>query len=222
MAGLALLLLAAFALVEVGRLVRDARRARRLNRAMHELRRPLQAIAMSLATAARPTSAGAEACLRQARCALRELDAIVNGGTTSPARRRVGIGDVDRGARAALAVRRRRGGGSGSRSGHRGRRRPARGGARQPRLQRSPSRHRRGPGPGGLRRRQGEVRGPRFRAPRSARLRASRSAATVTVSRWPTEVVTAHGGALVPPCREPRGGTLAAISLPVASHPAGG
>ena len=53
-------------MVEAGRLVRDAARARRLNRAMHELRRPLQAIALSL-EARSPDLVGAEACLEQAR-----------------------------------------------------------------------------------------------------------------------------------------------------------
>ena len=45
------ILVAAVALVEIARVLRDARRARRMNRAMHELRRPLQAIALGLESA---------------------------------------------------------------------------------------------------------------------------------------------------------------------------
>jgi signal transduction histidine kinase len=74
-----LILLAAVTAVEAGRVIRDARRVRRMNRAMHELRRPLQAMALSLESAS-PDLAGAEACLDQARGALRELDSVVNGG----------------------------------------------------------------------------------------------------------------------------------------------
>jgi signal transduction histidine kinase len=74
-----ILVLGALTIVEGWRLVRDARRARRLNRAVHELRRPLQAIALNLSGCPSDPS-GAEACLRQARRALRELDATINGG----------------------------------------------------------------------------------------------------------------------------------------------
>ncbi len=93
MAGLFILLLGAVALVEGGRLIRDARRARQLNRGMHELRRPLQAIALTL-EARSPDLVGAEACLEQARRALRELDATVNGRRPGSLVRRTRIGEV--------------------------------------------------------------------------------------------------------------------------------
>lgn len=88
-----LILVAALVLVEAGRGIRDARRARRMNRAMHELRRPLQAIALGLESAS-PDLGGAGACLEQARSALRELDSIVNGGREPRVVRRVPIGEV--------------------------------------------------------------------------------------------------------------------------------
>ncbi len=93
MAATLLLLIAAVVAVEAGRTLRDARRARRINRAMHELRRPLQAIALSLESTA-PDLGGAEACLEQARGALRELDAIVNGGAERRSLRRAPVADV--------------------------------------------------------------------------------------------------------------------------------
>ncbi len=93
MAGLVIILLGTLALVEGGRLFRDARRARRLNRGMHELRRPLQAIALTL-EARSPDLVGAEACLEQARRALRELDATVNGRRPGSLVRRARIGEV--------------------------------------------------------------------------------------------------------------------------------
>ena len=93
MAATLLLLLAALTAVEAGRVLRDARRARRMNRAMHELRRPLQAIALSLESAS-PDLGGAESCLEQARAALRELDAAVNGRSDPRPVRRTPIADV--------------------------------------------------------------------------------------------------------------------------------
>jgi signal transduction histidine kinase len=93
LAGLVIILLGAVALVEGGRLIRDARRARRLNLGMHELRRPLQAIALTL-EARSPDLVGAEACLEQARRALRELDATVNGRRPGSLTRQARIGEV--------------------------------------------------------------------------------------------------------------------------------
>ncbi|MFN8113360.1 MAG: hypothetical protein U0R51_09165 [Solirubrobacterales bacterium] len=88
-----IILLAAIGLVEAGRMLRDARRARRLNRAMHEVRRPLQAIALGLEKASLdPAATGS--CLEQARGALRELDAVVNGRRDEPAVSRALVGDV--------------------------------------------------------------------------------------------------------------------------------
>ena len=89
----AIILLAAIGLVEAGRILRDARRARRLNRAMHEVRRPLQAIALGLEKASLdPAATGS--CLEQARGALRELDAVVNGRREGPAISRAMVGEV--------------------------------------------------------------------------------------------------------------------------------
>ena len=141
---------------------------------MHEVRRPLQAIALSLEKAS-PTSSATGACLEQARAALRELDAIVNGAPrrSRPVSRAL-VGEVLDGlagrwrfADVEVEPRLRR---------RRDRRRPdpPRRRARQPRRQRAPPRHRRRQGPGrhdGARR---PVRGPRRRsrhrrrAPRSA------------------------------------------------------
>ena len=88
-----IILLAAVALVEAGRMVRDARRSRRLNRAMHEVRRPLQAIALNLGKASLDPAV-TSACLEQARSALRELDAVVNGRREQPAVSRALVGEV--------------------------------------------------------------------------------------------------------------------------------
>jgi signal transduction histidine kinase len=90
---IAILLAAAAVTVEAGRTLRDARRARRLNRALHELRRPLQAITLSLDSAA-PDVGAAAACLEQARAALRDLDAVVNGGREPRAVRRAAVSEV--------------------------------------------------------------------------------------------------------------------------------
>lgn len=86
-------LLAALLLFEAGRIVREARRTRRLNRALHELRRPLQALALSLGSPG-PERGGAGSCLAQARAALRELDAVVNGRREPPAVSRTLVGEV--------------------------------------------------------------------------------------------------------------------------------
>jgi signal transduction histidine kinase len=93
MAAVAIILLAALAAVESTRLLRDARRSRRMNRAVHELRRPLQAIALTL-EARSPDLVGAEACLEQARRALLDLDATVNGRRPGTSVCRARIGEV--------------------------------------------------------------------------------------------------------------------------------
>lgn len=93
MGAVVIILLVAVTAVEAGRVLRDARRARRINRAIHELRRPLQAIALSLEAAA-PDLRGAGACLDQARAALRDLDAVVNGRADPPPVRRVPVAEV--------------------------------------------------------------------------------------------------------------------------------
>jgi signal transduction histidine kinase len=76
--------------VLVGVRVREARRTEELNRGLHELRRPLQALALG-AGAGRDDSAGdtaAPAPLDLAICALTDLDRAVNGGPR-PSRRKL-------------------------------------------------------------------------------------------------------------------------------------
>lgn len=73
----AVLILLAVAAVEIARVIVAFRRAVRLNRALHELRRPLQSISLSI-EGEHPDLACAGACLEQARAALAELDAAVN------------------------------------------------------------------------------------------------------------------------------------------------
>lgn len=77
LAAVALLILLAVAAVEIARVIVAFRRAVRLNRALHELRRPLQSISLSI-EGEHPDLACASACLEQARAALSELDAAVN------------------------------------------------------------------------------------------------------------------------------------------------
>lgn len=72
------LLLAGIVVVEAARALAVARRSSRLNRGLHELRRPLQSLALVLGRAA-PDLACARACLEQARGGLEELDAAING-----------------------------------------------------------------------------------------------------------------------------------------------
>ena len=67
------------ALLEAHRLRVGARRTVVLNRRMHELRRPLQALVL-LAERPHPERAALRGCLVQARGALGELDATINGG----------------------------------------------------------------------------------------------------------------------------------------------
>ena len=76
-AGGLILLGSAVIAVEVARLIAGFRRAVRLNRALHELRRPLQSIALTIDDE-HPDLVCAVACLEQARFALEELDAAVN------------------------------------------------------------------------------------------------------------------------------------------------
>lgn len=89
----AVLIALALIAVELGRLLAGFRRAVRLNRALHELRRPLQSISLSLEGAA-PDVRSAEACLEQARLALADLDAVVNRRELSPRRVRTAVGEV--------------------------------------------------------------------------------------------------------------------------------
>ncbi len=93
LAGAAALIVLALVAVELARLVAGFRRAVRLNRALHELRRPLQSISLSLEGAA-PDVRSAEACLEQARHALADLDAVVNRRELTPRIVRTAVGEV--------------------------------------------------------------------------------------------------------------------------------
>jgi two-component system osmolarity sensor histidine kinase EnvZ len=93
LADAAVLIALALVAVEAGRLLAGLRRAVRVNRALHELRRPLQSISLSL-TGSVPDVRSAEACLEQARLALAELDAVVNHRGLSPRLVRTAVGEV--------------------------------------------------------------------------------------------------------------------------------
>ena len=69
---------AVLALALVGQQVRAGRRRTALNRALHELRRPLQALALALSTPSAPRLAAGS--LELALAALDRLDAELNGG----------------------------------------------------------------------------------------------------------------------------------------------
>jgi signal transduction histidine kinase len=62
--------------------LRAGRRRTALNEAMHELRRPLQALALAAPAAAGP--AGVESSLQMAAVALERLDREINGGPAAP------------------------------------------------------------------------------------------------------------------------------------------
>jgi len=82
---------AMLAIALLGQQIRIGRRRETLNRAIHELRRPLQALAMGLAGSRAPAVAGSS--IELALAALARLDAEVNGGRppegTAPARCRL-------------------------------------------------------------------------------------------------------------------------------------
>lgn len=102
------LLLVAIVVVECTRVIAGFRRAVRLNRALHELRRPLQAI--SLAVEGRsPDLRCAGACLDQARRALEDLDAAINRRAVAPRPVRTALEEIataleDRWSLAAVRV----------------------------------------------------------------------------------------------------------------------
>ena len=68
--------------------VRTGRRRSAINEAIHELRRPLQALALSGA-GPRPAMGAVESSARLAAAALERLDREVNGGPWAPSRERV-------------------------------------------------------------------------------------------------------------------------------------
>ena len=169
--------------------------------------------------AARPTSSAPSACLEQARRALRELDATVNGrrpgaiGSPGPDHRGA------RGPRAALALRRRRGRGACPR--RRDRCRPDDGSAPRSTTW-SPTRSVTAAGSSRSERRPAAatrasrsataVRRPAGPAPKAAR----GGPVTATGSTWSPESPRPTEGSATPAGPAHGGGTLAAISLPVA------
>src|SRR5262245_59307273 len=82
------------AVVVAGRL-RGNRRRVRLNRALHELRRPLQVLTLAARTPA-PSAETRHGQIAPALDALGELDRIVNGGPRSRARRIADAGELAR------------------------------------------------------------------------------------------------------------------------------
>ena len=216
-----IILLAAVGLVEVARVLRDARRARRLNRAMHEVRRPLQTLALGLERASLdPAATGS--CLEQARGALRELDAVVNGRREPPAAGRAAVGEVLDGLagrwrfadvvvdRACSAIEIDAD--------------LTRLAAALDNLVANALRH----GTGMVRVRAATTaRGVRFEVrdsgPAAAPKRRSRRDPRHGHGfRVVTDVAASHGGSAAAAAPSPGGGTIAAISLPVSSGPPGG
>lgn len=215
-AALVALLLAAVLAVELCRLLRNARRAVRINRALHELRRPLQAVALALGGEHRDLPS-ANACLEQARCALGELDAAINGGAQISGRARVALADVATGLEhrwraAGVQV-------EAPLTSEQVTADPGRLGAALDNLVANALRH--GTAPVSVRARSSsgvacfEVRdgGPAEGTPPVAHRRDPRHGHGLRVA---ASVAASHGGALTPPRPEPAGGTLATLSVPTA------
>jgi signal transduction histidine kinase len=207
------LLLAAVAAIESARLVRNARRGLRINRALHELRRPLQSMALALSPEGGDLRS-ARACFEQARDALADLDAAVNGRTRTPARVRVALSELavaleDRWRLAGVRVDPPGGGEVVDAD-------PGRLGAALDNLVANALRHGHGP-----------VRVRALTGPGVARFEVSdsgpRAAGAVPDPRrghglrLAAGVAAGHGGVVVPPHRSPGGETIAALSLPTAS-----
>mgnify|MGYP000504076506 CR=1 FL=1 len=213
LAGTAALLLLAVISVELLRLVANARRAVRIQRALHELRRPLHSIGLALGGAVHDAR-GAEACLEQARRALTDLEAIVDGRRIGPERVRVALTDLARGLEDRWRM-------AGVRVDP-----PSGGevleadlgglGAALDNLVENALRHGSGPvhvraltAPGVAR---FEVRdGGPAPGPAAEANVASRHGHGLAVA---AAVATSHGGSLAPPRRSAAGGTVAALSLP--------
>lgn len=80
-------------LAHLHRVIAADRRGRKLNLALHELRRPLQSL--SLLVEARRLDRGAlGACLDQTRVALGDLDAAINGGAATASMIRLPLAEV--------------------------------------------------------------------------------------------------------------------------------
>jgi signal transduction histidine kinase len=99
---------ASFAMATGITALREGRRRSSLNEAMHELRRPLQGLALSL-PAEQSENGPAEACLRMAVAAVERLDREINGDTleapTVPASLRPAVeAAIDRWRRPTVAL----------------------------------------------------------------------------------------------------------------------
>ncbi len=82
-------LAATLAMTVTAQALRAGRRRSALNEAMHELRRPLQTVALSVSGPRVATPTGVESSMRLAAVALARLDREINGGVVSVARRRI-------------------------------------------------------------------------------------------------------------------------------------
>jgi signal transduction histidine kinase len=220
LAGAAILLALSLIAVEVARLLAGFRRAVRLNRALHELRRPLQTVSLSL-EGSTPDLRCAGACLEQARHALAELDAAVNRRELTPRMVRIAVGEIA----AALEDRWHQRGievtaDDPSRALDAD---PARLGAALDNLVANAVDH--GSGPVHVR---------ALAASGSVRFEVRDGGASQDLHRTGRadprhghglrvvgDVASNHGGTLVPPRSAPGGGTVVAMSLPAPSAPAG-
>lgn len=97
MSAIAVLVLLAVAVVEHGRALARARRRVRMNRAMHELRRPIQSLSLAIDGGGRDLTAAAS-WMDQVVHALADLDAEINGRTRAPARASVALAEIARAA----------------------------------------------------------------------------------------------------------------------------
>ena len=82
-------LAASMAAVLTARALRDGKRRSAINEALHELRRPLQAIALTAGGPGAGSGGGVETSMRLAAAALERLDREVNGGPAGSAREAV-------------------------------------------------------------------------------------------------------------------------------------
>lgn len=92
---LVVVVLVSVAIVETARVAAGFRRRVLLNRALHELRRPLQGISLSIEGASSDPRCAA-ACLEQARVALEDLDAAINRRPIAPRVTGTALGEVTR------------------------------------------------------------------------------------------------------------------------------
>ncbi len=83
-------LAASMAVVLTAQGLRAGRRRSALNEALHELRRPLQAVALAVSGPRVAGPAGVEGAVRLAAAALERLDREINGGAASAVRGAVG------------------------------------------------------------------------------------------------------------------------------------